>query len=599
MKSSWLLTGAGLSIVTLAGCADPLSRDSTEDLRRSIIEANRREVAAAGDTPDIEVRQPESDSHLEGKPERIEQLDEMSGPEALEDVPIDVGTGLAGDPSQTVAMSLEHAVRIAVRNNLDLQLAYLRPAISETQIVAAEANFDATFFSEVSFQNVDRPQPGTIFGNQPIGSDITKRRLVNLVTGVRQPLETGGQVGISTGFDYTNNNTPGFQQVPDPALQSNLRINIDQPLLRNFGAPVNRAAIMVRRNAHRRDVLEFYSQMLETIFQVERTYWNLFFARRRLAIQQRLLERTIDTRDTLLERARYDVNPVQMAQAQSFVEQRRSEVIRARQELRDINDQLKRLLNSDRFPVAGETLIVPSDDPIEARARYNLLDAVTTALRERPEVRQALLDIDDASIRMAVADNQRLPLLNLNAQIQYSGLDGDLGQSYQELGEAGFIDYIVGGQFELPIGNRRAEAEFRRSRIERRLSVTQYQRVVQQVTLGVKQALRELRTSWELIGANREARRAAAEFLRALIERERTGEALTPEFLLDLKLNAQQRLAEAELREVQSIINYSVAVAALWRNTGTLLERNQIEMTWPEGMFADQPRMFTSGDGEE
>ena len=97
-----------------------------------------------------------------------------------------------------------------------------------------------------------------------------------------------------------------------------------------------------------------------------------------------------------------------------------------------------------------------------------------------------------------------------------------------------------------------------------------------------------MRTAWELIGVNRSARRAAAENLRALREREEQGEALTPEFLLDLKLNTQQRLADAELREVQAVIDYNAAIAELRRAMGTLLEDNQIQVQWPTGMFADR-----------
>jgi outer membrane protein TolC len=176
----------------------------------------------------------------------------------------------------------------------------------------------------------------------------------------------------------------------------------------------------------------------------------------------------------------------------------------------------------------------------------------------------------------------------LNAQVEYQGLDDDLRGSGDRMTDANFINYILGAQFEAPIGNRAAEADFQRARLQRQSTVLAYRNTAQGVVLEVKQALRDLVTAWRLISVNRSARRAAAENLRALLEREERGEALTPEFLLDLKLSTQQRLADAETREVQSIIDYNNAIARLHQATGTLLEHNQINMQWPTNMFADE-----------
>ena len=203
---------------------------------------------------------------------------------------------------------------------------------------------------------------------------------------------------------------------------------------------------------------------------------------------------------------------------------------------------------------------------------------MTTALRQRPSLEQALLQIKDASIRQRVADNQRLPLLDLRATVAANGLDPDSGAgALDEAGERNFIDYVIGATFEQPIGNRAAEANYRQRRLARRQSVLQYRDQAQQVVLDVKNALRELVRTYELIGSNRAARRAAADSLRAIEQQEEAGAALTPEFLLDLKLQTQQRLAQAEIDEARALSDYNAAIARLYRAMGTLLDRNGIE----------------------
>ncbi|MFW6337139.1 MAG: hypothetical protein ACOC3G_08420, partial [Phycisphaeraceae bacterium] len=81
------------------------------------------------------------------------------------------------------------------------------------------------------------------------------------------------------------------------------------------------------------------------------------------------------------------------------------------------------------------------------------------------------------------------------------------------------------------------------------------------------------------IDTTRKARIAAEDNLRTLEEREKTGEGLTAEFLLDLKLATQQRLADAELREAGAVVDYNVARTRFLAAIGTLLDERNVKVT--------------------
>lgn len=569
----------------VAGCADPLTRQSSEDIRQQVLETHRREILGSQGAVATQVTRPATNLYLEKDPKRISELDTTSGPADYKKRNLQITPGLDGKPSGNVTLSLEQAIRSAARNNVDIRLAQIQPGIDQAAVEAAEAAFDAVFFTEGNFNKQNRPRTATTFNGVRVGAADTTQDTSTLTTGIRKSLDTGGNVTISTGFDYTNNKTDGISLAPDPSWTSRVLLGVSQPVLRNFGAPANRAQIALSRNAVRRDALSLQAQMLTVLADVENAYWKLVQARHSLAIQQHLLEMMIETRTRVEKRQTVDVSSVQVAQANSFVLQQQADVLIAAQAIRVASDDLKKLMNDPNIPLADETLIVPSDEPVEAPVTYNLLDAVTTALRKRPEPRGALLAIDDASIRMSVADNQSLPLLDLNAQIQYFGLDTGVESSYRQLGEGDFIEYLIGAKFEQPIGNRAAEADLRRTRMERQLATVQYRKAVQEVVQTVKATMRDVQTSWQLIEVNRGARRAAAENLRALAQREETGEALTPEFLLSLKLDTQRRLAAAELGELKSLIDYNVSLARHQQATGALMEYNQIDFIWPVEMF--------------
>jgi outer membrane protein len=424
----------------------------------------------------------------------------------------------------------------------------------------------------------------------PVGVSSQVADVANLTTGIRKPLGTGGTIVASTGFEYSNNKTPDIILSPDPSWATNVTLGIEQPLLRNFSTDIARTEIALSRNAHRRELLNLHAQLLRTVSEVEAAYWQLAFARRILAVRHGLLAMTRETRDIVMDRGAIDALAPQQAESQSFVEAARAEVVRASINIRVASDRLKQLINDPGLPISGETLIIPIDEPVEVPVEYSLLDAVMAGMRNRPESRQALLNIDDASLRLKFFDNQRLPNLVVNAQLQYHGLNDDdrrVYNSYGNLTDGDFIEYLIGAQFEAPIGNRRARAVYQRSRLERQARIVELERTMQAILLDVKEWLREQQSAYQRIHVERDARRAAAEYLRTLTLRVQQIEGLTPGHV-DQRLRAQQQLANAQLRELEAIVQYNVAIMQVRRAQGTLLEHNNIEMQWPDDMFADR-----------
>jgi len=551
-----------------------MQRSEEQALRESMIAAHRAHLAAVSEARVIELSREPSDVESELSDERRAELDKMSGINAYRDRRPDAGIDLMGsDSSGAVRLSLQEAVALAVRNNLDLQVARMTPSISESRIVQAQAVFDATFFTNINYQKLDTPQPG---GFIPGLSGNTKQDNLQLATGIRKPLISGGQVTVQADLNR-NESVPSIFGVTK-FYDADVMVNLQQPLLRNFGSDINRSNIVLAKSDRLAEAQQLRRRLLDIVARVEAGYWEVAFSYQQVLVRMRLLERSTQDRDRLIERRGYDASPVEITEANSFVELHRADVIRARSALRVASDQLKRLINAPDLPLADETLVMPTDRPTDEPIRFSLLDLVTTALRQRPEMQIALLDIKDASVRQRVADNARLPLLNLAATIQMNGVAIANGpEAFSNLGDANFIDYILGAQFEMPIGNRQAEGLYRQRQLERRATALTYQRQAQDVVLDVKVALRNVQTSYELIGATRAARRAAADSLRAIEVQEASGVALTPQFLINQKLSTQERLADAEVQEARAMADYYNAIASLYQAVGTLLQRNNIE----------------------
>jgi outer membrane protein len=512
---------------------------------------------------------------------RRDELDRL-GPQWMVGGGLDIGPTLGGDARQEVHLSLQSAIQRAVRNNLSVQAARVDQAISEARLAAAEAAFDFVLFADTSFDRGTRPLIGTVAGASVLNS-VSDAQEWTLNTGIRKPLVSGATVDVSTSMTRTTR-YPRSDYSPDPAWASAVSIGITQPLLRGFGSDVTMAEIHIAENNDRSAFEDMRASLLQTVSAVESAYWQLVLARQQVVAAQWLVSVGTEVRDVLERRQSFDATKAQYANAVATVEQRKAAVLSAQQAVNEANNALKALMNDSDLPVGSDVAVVPIDVPVEVAVLQDLRAAIVTAAERSPDVSKALLNIDNASIGTLVADNARLPQLDLEGRLSWFGLDGSFGESYEEIGSGDFVDYLIGLRFSQAIGNRAAEAAYREARLSRSKAVLAYRAAVQNAVLNVRNALQGVTTSFELIRQNRAFRVAQAENLRALLVSEKTLGSLTPEFL-QLKFQQQDTLSRAHLQFVQSLIGYNVAISQLHQAMGTGLEMNQIsiEVTDPAG----------------
>ncbi|MFN7020729.1 MAG: TolC family protein [Phycisphaerales bacterium] len=570
----FLAAAATAAMATSSGCASPLFDQPERDLRRAVREASARELAEAQRRPQgVTTRREALAAELKLEPEVLEELNRMAGPQSYANDRLDLGVSLYGSEQPIAMITLEHVVKTAVENNLNASFARLAPAIGQAQVAAAEAAFDWVLFNNATWSLTDQPRTNSSINGSTVGVSVNNQNSFDNAIGVRKPLISGGQVTVQHQFVYTDDSTPNLFLNPDPSRSTNIVLQLDQPLLRNFGSDFTLAQVRLARNEERDSIQELKGTLDRTVSDAEELYWNLARARDDLLVLQRLLARGEEVVEKL--RTRPDVRPSNLANATSAVLSRRADVRRAQRVLRSASDALKVAMNDRDYPIGGEVLLLPVDTAIDQPVEFSLLDALNTAMANRPEIQRAIISIDNTSIRRLAADNQRLPQLNLRALTRFNALAGSTADAYDELTSGRFIDYQVQVLFEMPIGNRAAEASYRQRMLESMQAVIAYQNTLQNVFSEVKNQLRNIATDYALIEDTRVARLAAAEELRQLLNDEETTAGLTPEFL-DLKLRQQQSLAAAEQQENQALVDYNIALARLHLATGTALERNRI-----------------------
>jgi len=473
--------------------------------------------------------------------------------------------------SSRVAITLESCIRRAIAGNLSIQIARFGPAIAETVVRESEAIFDPSWFLNDALSRVKQRSPSIFTG---AGTFIDKQS--NFATGISTLAPTGATIQLSQDWTYQNSNQ-AFLFNPNPQYDADLGLTVRQPLLRGAGVEVNRSPIVLARLEESISLAAFKASLMTVLFQVEQAYWDLVTDETRVQAVSEALDAARENLRIATRRFEEGKDKrVIVSLAASAMTSREADLVAARLHLVQTSDALKRLLHDAELPLEEPTVLEAAELPVATPlpvGREVLQASMVAAMKNRPEVQEAENRLSQAGVRERVADNGRLPQLDMAAGYTLNGLHRKLDRALEDELTTSFYDWSVGMEFRIPIGNRSRTAAYERALLERSRALHERENVRQQVLLEVSEATRNLAAAEESVLATRAARQAAEQTLRdgqAFFE---AGAALVKNLL-----DAQRDLADAKVREIQAMTSYMVGLAALERAKGTLLLYNNIEV---------------------
>ncbi|MBN2315768.1 MAG: TolC family protein [Sedimentisphaerales bacterium] len=472
---------------------------------------------------------------------------------------------------KTVELTLEAAVARMLAHSPEIRVVSFDPSIAKQDITRAAAAFDLTGFGNVNFEKEDSP-PNSFF--QPGQADVRTYE-----TGIKQTAFTGGEWSVSYALTRSWDDLAGrtYPLRYEPIVAFQLR----QPLLRDAWSEVTLAGVNIAKLNYKVALLGFREKSEDIATQAISAYWRLVQARRDAQTQRELLDRTLETLHKVEGRKGIDATNVQIKQTESFVKIREAVLLQTEKAVSDAQEVLVRLIADSQLNMLDEFQIIPvSEVSLETRELEQPLTVLETAMRKNPVIQQARIGIEIADINVRVAENQKMPRLDLIASTRTQGLHQDADTSHDSLKTDGYFSYEVGVSLEYPFGNRQREAELLRRRLERRRAVAVLQNIADQVAIAAKEGLRKIKTNQAEIQIQKKAVEAAQIHLQTLIDTEPVREQLTPEFLL-VKLQAQETLANSQRSENRAIIDFNISLIQLARIIGTVLELHPIQSSMP------------------
>jgi outer membrane protein len=469
-------------------------------------------------------------------------------------------------------LNLKDFLELVLKNSTDVNLTRLDVYTAADQVEAAKAVYDPTLsFGFNTFRSV-APQASELSGADTL-SNLTQNSFLNY-----QQAVTTGQT-FNGGFNAIRSSSNNSFNFLNPNLTGALNLSVTQSLLQNRTNIQRSGPIQIARTQLLITSDQSEAHIANDLAAAAGQYWDSIRARDNIGVLQQTLDLAVKSYER--DKKALDLGALaslDIYQSETQVAERNRDLIQAQYAYTAALDGLRTLIGADLTPELRKTEIVLGDDPAVLPPKSAIKpfeEALTAALRIRPELSaaQRRITVDDLNAR--IARNLLLPRVDLTAQGAASGLAGNqppasntgLGSALGQTFGFTYPGYGAGLQVTLPLHSKTAQAQLADALVNRTRDVYTERQVQQQITQDVRQAINSL----ELANASIDAAVRARDLAQKNVEAEQQKYELGSITAFEV-LDSQTRLSSAESALLNAYVGYQEAYINYQRATAVLLD---------------------------
>ena len=513
-------------------------------------------------------------------------------------------------PSNVLSLSMNDAIRRALQNNNDIEVARDDVRVAEQRLKGLYGFYDPVFAITPAIDQRITPVTSIFQGGGTTGS--VKNTTLTVSPTLSKFFEKGGgsyEVQFNNGRTATN----ATNSTLNPFYSSNLTLLYTQPLLRNRKIDGNRHAILVQRKVLSQTDSDFRQRTIAIIAQAQAAYWNLVFALRNQQNQTDSLNLARQNLQNIEAQISAGAKaPLDRAQVLTDIATREGALYQAAQSVTNAENTLKQIMLKDPISSEWSAQLVPTDAPILDMSPVDLTAALDEAHKNRPELARLKFQKEINGFDLQYYRDQAKPRIDLTGALVTTGLAGTpgftttnttppariqippcpppsttnvcvpptlIGSYGQDVGNMFKLKYHeinVGVAISIPLRNRTAKANVAASEIQKEQLDASYRSQDQSIEMDVRNAAQSVDTAQKRVVAARLARESAEQQLAGEQKLFDVGRSTT--FFL---LQRQTELTSARTNEIQAETDYSKALADLQRATSSTLRINNVVVQSP------------------
>ncbi len=408
--------------------------------------------------------------------------------------------------------------------------------------------------------------------------------------GYSQAFATG--TTLSAIFDNNRGTTNSPYSFLNPTLNSYYHIALQQQLLAGFGLGPNLRFLRIAKNNQRISDEAFKLQVVTTVTQVANMYWDLVAAYEDEGVKSRSLDFARQTLESARKQLALQAIPAMDVMKDEAEEASREQDLTIAKTVLQFQELLMKnaLTKNLDDPILEAMLVRPTDQSSmtdAATPQGPTEDMIARGLRDRLELGESDIDLENRRLSRDAARNALLPTVALTAYYGGSGLAGlqnpasntlstspvDYGGAVRTAFSNGAPDYYVGLSVNVPIRNRVAKSDQYRAELETRQSELRLQQLKKQIRIEVRNAQYALEQSEARVVSARKGRDLAQKTFDITAKEQELGAGSNYQ-----TLTARRDLAEAESTLVAAMTAYQKARIELDRAVGETLQANSISI---------------------
>ena len=447
-------------------------------------------------------------------------------------------------------------VQLALKNQFDIRIQEISAEQAAENIKSAGESFETTVSASASEFRDSNSNPN----NFPYS-----------VEGNSQSIAVQKRFGTGTSAQLRVNQNE-FDGLAVP-MSADATLSVSQQLLRGRSRAYNLAPIRIAQKRHDISLESLRQTVINTIAEAQFAYFDGILAEKNLEVAQeslRLAEQLLNENKRRAEIgsvARSDI-----LQAEAEVAARRERVYLAEVGLIRSKNHLKALLSQETRAVIDWNFSFIAPSTPENR-EVELWSAFNQALLNRPDFRQATLNLEISEIEHLRQRHASLPALELFARMNMEGFGSSTGQTFNDLDSDKIPDFSFGVNLSRSLTNRAAKARAASAAMEQNLRQLTIQQLEQGILLNLDTAAAQIRSNWKRLETARSSRELAQKSLEAEQKRYQTGTSST--FIL---IRLQTDLVSASVREVVAENDYRKSLVEWDRQTAQILKLHNIEI---------------------
>ena len=483
---------------------------------------------------------------------------------------------LVGMNAATHQMSLEDCIQEALQHNLDVQIERYAPQISLYTLHAGYGGYDPTFsFSGQRTRNDTGPE----FQNGlPVPASTSDQNYFNSDLSGSLPwgmtYDFNGNVTDTRNLNFTVNTNLLATSTNYQTSSGSVGLTLTQPLLKNFWVDQPRLTIRLAKNQLKSDEQGLRLQIITSVAAVENAYYELIYAQESVQVQQEALVLAQTQLDQDRQRVQIGtLAQLDVQQDEAQVATSRANLIAAQYTLVTDQNTLKNLL-TDQYVRWHDTDIQPTETITNAPLQlFDLQDSWSKGMTERPDLLQKRLLVERQGIQLKFDNNQLYPELDLKGSYGFNGTGEQYNDVFNQVGNQDRPTYYYGATLTMPLSNVGARNTYKADKVTLQQLLLKMKQFEQNVMVGIDNAVKNAQSTYESVGATRQARTYAEAALDAEQKKYAVGKSTT--FTV---LQLQNTLTADRGQEIRALANYYEALSNLAQQEGSTLERNHISV---------------------